>query len=189
MAEIYKPQSPLQQGSKYLYPLTTPDQIIVDSKRRLDDVLAEVAEAQTSLETEQAAQAEALAEVEEKVEQTELHTGQHKLASYTSLTDFGLSGAVTTEAVIQAMPDWSMFVYNNSSALANYITDVPANVGNLVLVKLPARANAVYHNAGTASANAKFWAGTWQIESGWTGWKQALFGTWDSSTQTLAITM
>lgn len=98
----------------------------------------------------------------------------HTLATYNSLTKLGLSGAVTTEQVVKAMPDWSMLVLNNSvsSVLTAYVSDAPTTYGNLELIKVPARATARYHASGTSAGNLTHWVGCWHNESGWSGWIQ-----------------
>lgn len=45
--------------------------------------------------------------------------------TYSSLEQLGLSGGVTTDTVLAAMPEWSTLIINNSNTSGNYLTDAP----------------------------------------------------------------
>lgn len=93
------------------------------------------------------------------------------LKTYTSLTDLGLSGAVTMEQVCVALPDCSMLLYGNTVADAsgNYIADVPSNFGTVEVVRYNvSRISAQFVKGDDTSV--KMWIGKYHGDTGWTGW-------------------
>lgn len=57
------------------------------------------------------------------------------LKTYSDFKQLGLSGGVTTAAVLAAMPTWSIVIFTNSNKNGNHLTDAPTEYCNVVLFK------------------------------------------------------
>ena len=92
---------------------------------------------------------------------------KHKLITYSSLADLGLSaGSETIANIVAKMVDNSMLVYQTDSANANIYPH-----SSLVVTVKRANVNRVEFFA-TRVNGSQLWFGNYHKDSGWTGWKE-----------------
>ena len=112
-----------------------------------------------------------MSEAVDELQKKSALAADNNMKTYTSLTQLGLSGAVTMERVFVTMPDKSVLYLGNTNdaSSGNYITDVPNNYGFLELVKhSSSRTSARFTR--TDSADAHVYIGKYHVNDGWSGW-------------------
>ena len=95
------------------------------------------------------------------------------IQTFITMDQIGLSGAVTIDQVCEAMPEYSIFMYANSTTgLSNYVTDVPATYMNLEFYKAGNRC--IVEASATGTLYPRSFEGTWHPSSRWSGWREKL---------------
>ena len=99
-----------------------------------------------------------------------------KIAQYSFIGQIGLSGSVTMDDVINALPDFSeLKMANNTAAFANNVSDVPAIYGLLIVTKIYANYCYAKFIVSEANGNVTEYERRYHSNSGWTDWKQVFF--------------
>lgn len=96
---------------------------------------------------------------------------QQQILTHTSLSQLGLSGAVTTSQVFQTMPDCSTLIVGNTNneSSGTYISDTPSLYGTVELVKYSATRTAARFTRSDESG-VQIYVGKYHSTDGWSGW-------------------
>lgn len=176
MANYLKPQSPLQKGTDYIYPLTTADQIIVDEDgTRLGDGKGNL-------------NISAGEEILEKV--NEQAAWLPPSWPFNKFTDLMLIGTTESQTYHSHFPE-----FFGSEDPSDFKNKPPYGTGPFYgyrTVYKPTQHLTLVELHEIHPMPGRVWTVTYDTNSGWSEWKQSI-GTynfsWDSSTATLNITL
>ena len=92
---------------------------------------------------------------------------------YTSLSQIGLSGAVSVATVCETLPANSILMFSNSTTgLTTYISDAPITYTDIEFHKTNGRC--LVTAGATGTLNPRKFESTWHPSSGWSGWREVL---------------